>query len=165
MFLCTAMCVVFAVMRVLVMVCCICGLCTNMLCWLFDVLYDYLYWYVNLLEKGYSICVTHRLKNVWFNFGIACFSTHIPSSDHHGLLFGESKCIAVVYIKHIQIGYVLGWRMSYTIVIYMYICDVVLILFNNILLLKYCMWLLIEVIFWKWNNFLCRDWMHLLRFT
>jgi hypothetical protein len=62
MFLCTTVYVVFAVMLVLLMMCCISGLCTNMLCCLYDVLYYFLCWYVDLLEKGYSMCVTHRLK-------------------------------------------------------------------------------------------------------
>jgi hypothetical protein len=48
MFLCTIMYVVFAVMLVLLMMCCICGLYTNMLRCPYDVLYYYLYWYVDL---------------------------------------------------------------------------------------------------------------------
>jgi hypothetical protein len=51
----------------------------------------------------------------------ACFSTHVPSSDHYGLLFGEAKCSAVVYIKTywdwvcIKLEYVLHYC-------YLYIC-------------------------------------------
>jgi hypothetical protein len=49
-FLITTMYVLFAVMFVLLMMCCICGLCTNMLCCLSDVSYYYLYWYVDLRD-------------------------------------------------------------------------------------------------------------------
>jgi hypothetical protein len=33
-----------------------------------------------------------------------CFSTHVPSTDNHGLLFGEFKFNAVVYIKTFKLG-------------------------------------------------------------
>jgi hypothetical protein len=61
-------------------------------------------------------------------------------------------CIKLEYVLHYCYLYIHMWCCFNTFYIYF-------------LLLKYCIWLLIEVIFLKWNSSLSRDWMHLLQFT
>jgi hypothetical protein len=57
-----------------------------------------------------SYSETERMCDIILAF--ACFSTPLTSWDNYGLLFEESKCNVAVYIKHIQIRYVLSWSMS-----------------------------------------------------
>jgi hypothetical protein len=96
-------------------------------------------------------------------FEHACFSTHVLSSEDYVLLFVVSKLIAVLSIKtysnwvRIKFGYVV-----HCVYLYVHKWCCFNFLFYIFLLLKYCMWLLTEVVFLKWNNFLCCDCMHLL---
>jgi hypothetical protein len=113
--------------------------------------------------SGFSARKRQRTWKMTMLFEHACFTTHVPSLEDYGLLFGVSKCVSVVSIKTysnwvcIKLGYVVHC-------VYLYIhkwCWFNFLSYIS-LLLKYCMWLLTEVVFLRWNNFFCCDCMNLL---
>jgi hypothetical protein len=121
---------------------------------------------------------------IYISLAFTWFSTHIPSLDHYGLIFGVFKCIAVVCIKTYS-----NWLCikSECVLYYCYLylhmwcyfnfncfvlaqlshcCMFLLHVFVIYFLVTEMLHVIIDwIIFLKWNNFLCLDCMHLLWFT